>query len=270
MKTPLPIQLPAPGRDARRGFTLVELLLALAIFSMIMTIVASTYLGVVRSWLQGTEAMEQLHYGEYVAEQLESALRSAAWFSSKPEAFGFWLDSTGGTSRDAANEVSWVTSGSAFLLPDSPYQNGLHRIAVTVSGTGDERGLLVKTWSHLEEETEAKDVEGDIVSDEIRGFHCQWYNFAEERWSQEWEETNSLPKLVQFTLVMKPREAFEKSMEIKRLVELEVAPELPGQEQRAPIGPQHGVGRGNPSGSGGGQRNPRTNTQQPGEPRTTP
>ena len=219
-------------RSRRRGFTLIELLLALAIFSLVSAMAAGVFWSVTKAWNRGEELLEQLHYGEFAMDQLVTALRGAAWFSSKPEAFGFWLDDRGGVSKTAANEASWVTSGTAFLPPDSPYRHGLHRLSVTVEGSGEERGLVVRAWPHLAEEIEVGDVEGWPVAPGVEGFSCEWYDFEGERWTQEWEETNSLPKLVRLTLTMKKRGEFDENLELQRLVELEVAPELPGRERR--------------------------------------
>ncbi|NLG35080.1 MAG: prepilin-type N-terminal cleavage/methylation domain-containing protein [Lentisphaerae bacterium] len=220
------------SRTTRAGFTLIELLLALAIFSMVSAMAAGVFWSISKAWNRGGEMLEQLHYGEFAMEQLVAALRGAAWFPSKPEAFGFWLEDDGGTSKSAANRISWVTSGTAFLPPDSPFQHGLHRISVTVEGSGEDRGLVVRAWPHLAEEMEERDVESWRVSPGVEGFSCEWYNFDEERWSQDWEETNSLPKLLRVTLNMQEREAFDESLELQRLVELEVAPVLPGRERR--------------------------------------
>lgn len=218
--------------NRRAGFTLVELLLALAIFTLVTTMSAAAFWSVLKSWNRGGEMLEQLHYGEFVMDQLVTALRSAAWFSSKPEAYGFWLDDSGGTSRNAANEISWVTSGSAFLPPDSPYQNGLHRISVTVDSVDGEDGLVVRAWPHISEEIEARDVDPWLVSSEVAGLSCEWYDFENETWDQDWEETNSLPKLLRVNMTMKKRKDFDEELELQRLVVLEVAPTLPGQESR--------------------------------------
>ena len=215
-----------------RGFTLIELLLALAIFSLVAAMAGGAFWSVLKAWNRGGEMLEQLHYGEYAMEQVVSALRGAAWFPSKPEAFGFWLDDSGGTSATAANEASWVTSGTAFLPPDSPFQHGLHRISATVEGSGEDRGLVVRAWPHLAEEVEKRDVESWLVAPGVNGFSCEWYDFEEERWTQDWEETNSLPKLVRVTLTMSRRKEFDEELELQRLVELEVAPMLPAKENR--------------------------------------
>ncbi len=210
-------------RNRKAGFTLIELLVALAIFSLVAAMAAGTFWGVLRAWNRGGEMLEQLHYGEFTMEQLVTALRGAAWFPSKPEAFGFWLES---------GKASWVTSGSAFLPPDSPLQNGLHRISVAVDSAQGGRGLVVRAWPHLAEDVNENDAEAWLVCPEVEEFDCEWYDFEDEAWSRDWEETNSLPKLVRVTLTMKKRKEFDENLELRRLVELEVAPEIPARENR--------------------------------------
>ena len=212
-------------RQRRAGFTLVELLLALAIFSLVAAMAAGTFWSVLKAWNRGGEMLEQLHYGEFAMEQLVTALRGAAWFPSKPSAFGFWLEN---------GKASWVTSGSAFLPPDSPLINGLHRISVSVDSVGGARGLVVRAWPHLTdpEERDERSAEPWLVAPGVEDFECEWYDFEGQDWSTDWEETNSLPKLVRVTLTMEKRKNFDEELELQRVVELEVAPELPGGENR--------------------------------------
>ena len=210
-------------RNKRIGFTLIELLVALAVFSLAATIAAGAFWSVMKAWTRGGEMLDQLHYGEFAMEQLVTALRGAAWFPSKPEAFGFWLE---------ADKASWVTSGTAFLPPDSPLRNGLHRVSVSIDTVDGERGLVVRAWPHLSEDMDERDAEPWLACPEAEEFECEWYDFDLDSWSTDWEETNSLPKLVRVTLKMKKRGDFDENLELQRLVELEVAPELPAHENR--------------------------------------
>jgi prepilin-type N-terminal cleavage/methylation domain-containing protein len=210
-------------RKKKSGFTLIELLVALVIFSLVAAMAAGTFWSVTKAWNRGGELLEQLHYGEFAMEQLVTALRGATWFGSKPSAFGFWLES---------DKASWVTSGSAFLPPDSPLQNGLHRISVTVDSVDGDRGLVVRAWPHLSEEMDESDAKPWLVCPGVDQFECEWYDFDAEDWSTDWEETNSLPKLVRVTLKMEKRKNFDEELELQRLVEIEVAPEFPGRENR--------------------------------------
>ena len=210
-------------RKTKAGFTLIELLVALAIFSLAAAMAAGAFWSVTKAWSRGGEMLEQLHYGEFAMEQLVTALRSAAWFPSKPSAFGFRLE---------GDTASWVTSGTAFLPPDSPLVNGLHRISVSADSVGGERGLVVRAWPHLSEEMDENDAEPWLVAPGVEEFDCEWYDFDSDSWSRDWEETNSLPKLVRVTLKMAKRDNFDEHLELQRLVDLEVAPEIPARENR--------------------------------------
>ncbi|MGI6599664.1 MAG: prepilin-type N-terminal cleavage/methylation domain-containing protein [Kiritimatiellia bacterium] len=249
-------------RSRKKGFTLIELLLALVVFSLAVAMAAGAFWSILRTWNRGGELLEQLHYGEFAMEQLVTALRGAAWFPSKPSAFGFWLDDRGGTSASAANEISWVTSGSAFLPPDSPLQNGLHRISITVEGSGPDRSLVVRAWPHLTESEDVRpsQIESRPVVPQVEGFSCEWYDFEEDRWSQDWETTNSLPKLLRVTLTMQKRKDFDERLQLRRMIPLEVAALLPGTERRdrsqAP-----GRGRGGGEGGEGGGGAPAEETR---------
>lgn len=214
---------PSPPHRRADAFTLLELLLALSIFSVVSAMAAAAFWSVTKSFNRSNELLEQLHYGEFAMDQLVASLRSAAWFSSKPEAFGFWLEPDGGT-------ASWVSSGSAFLPPDSPYRNGLHRLSVSVERVGRQHGLAVRVFSHLAEDPDPRDADPFLAAPSVREFDCEWYDFEGESWSHDWEETNSLPKLVRITLVMDKREDDDEALRLCRVVELEVAPDLPGRE----------------------------------------
>ena len=89
---------------------------------------------------------------------------------------------------------------------------------------------------------------------QVEGFSCEWYDFEEDRWSQDWETTNSLPKLLRVTLTMQKRKDFDERLQLRRMIPLEVAALLPGTERRdrsqAP-GRGRGGGEGGEGGGGG-------------------
>lgn len=230
------VQRRADGRPAARGragFTLIELLLALAIFAMVMAMAGGAFWGVMKAWNRGEAVLGQLHRGEYAMDQIVSALRGAAWFPSKPESYGFWLDDAGGAGGSAENVVSFVTAGSAFLPPDSALRDGLHRVEMTVDGAGASRALVVRAWAHVVDELDDAEKQEWRVLEGVKGFSCEYYDFEDEAWDQDWETTNTLPKLVRVTLTMAPQGEMRDSLELQRLVVLEVAPEVPGRERRA-------------------------------------
>jgi len=228
------------------GFTLLELLVALAILSAALTVITATFVTAVNAWKRGSAFLEELHHGEIVMNQLVTALRSAAYFTTKPSKYGMRFTDNAG--RYPADTISWVCSGEAFLPPDSPLAGGLHRLVLEI-GTDDAGDPVMKALAYppLVDEEEL-DLESWTVSDEVRGLDVRFYNPEDEIWEEDWEKTNSLPRLVEVSLYLDPVEEYGDPVILKRLVEIPVAPEL-GEEVVPPT--SHGAAG---AGAGAGER----------------
>lgn len=216
-----------PCRPAQTGFTLLELLVALAILAIAFTVIWSTFSAGVTAWQRGGQLLDNMRHADFVAEQLVSALRSAAYFPSRPEKYGFRLKTR--SLRYPADRISWVTSSSAFMPPDSPWRHALHRIVFTIENNDrGEPAVAIRALTHLTEEEDADemDVEPWFVSSDVVGFRCRFYDFEKDSWSSDWEDTNSIPSLVEITLYMEPLEKYDPPITIKRLVVIPVAPAI--------------------------------------------
>ena len=210
-------------KSARRsGFTLIELLVALAILVTAFSIIWGAFSATVTAWRRGGVLLDELHHGDYVMEQLVSALRSMAFFSSAPDKYGFRLTSRGGGGYPA-DVLSWVASGKAFMPPGSPLENGLHRISVTVMPDDDgEEAFAIRAYPHLADVDES-DIDPWFVSTEVKGIRCRTYDPEEKDWNNEWEDTNSIPSIIEITLYMDPLEEYGEPIKMTRVVEIPVA-----------------------------------------------
>ena len=229
------------------AFTLLELLIALTLLTTAMTIIVSTFMATLNAWRRGQDLLEGLHQGDFVMDQLVSALRSAAFFNTAPDKYGFYLDSRGG-GRYPQDTVSWVATGTAFLPEDSPLARGLHRLEISIDRSAREEGFAVRAVPHLiplEDATE----EPWIISTEIKGVSCRVWDKEREDWSDEWEFTNSVPRLVELTLYLEPFEQYGDPVKLVRVVEIplgshedmgaktyETAARRPGEDRQAPGG----------------------------------
>ena len=210
------------GRGAG-GFTLLELLIALTIMSMAMTVVIASFVATLKGWEKGGKLLDGLHHGDFVMEQLVSALRSSAFFVDAPQYYGFWLEDLE-NGPYPTDSISFVTSGTAFMPIDNPLSRGLHRIRITVSENDEgDPAVAIEAMPHL---MDLDEWEGDTwyVSTVVRGLQCRVYNMEEEVWEDEWEDTNAIPSLVEISLYMDPLEAGESPVVLSRLVEIPVAP----------------------------------------------
>lgn len=215
----------ASPREA--GFTLLELLVAVTILVIAFSVIWSTFSAGVTAWQRGNQLLDDLRHADFVAEQLVSALRSAAYFPSAPERYGFRLKT--GAMGYPADRISWVTSSSAFMPPDSPWRHGLHRIVFSIENNDrGEPAVAIRALSHLAdpEEEDEMDVEPWFVSSDVKGFRCRFYDFEEESWSTDWEDTNAIPSMLEITLYMEPLEKYDPPLTLQRLVVIPVAPAI--------------------------------------------
>ena len=86
------------------AFTLVEILVALAIMTLVCGAAFSLLASVSKAWQRGTELSRDLHAGDFVIEQITGAMRSARYRDGND---GMILKKNGlGTS--AQDSLSWV------------------------------------------------------------------------------------------------------------------------------------------------------------------
>lgn len=208
------------------GFTLLELLVALTILVFAFAIIWETFSGAVKAWQRGSQLLDELRHGDFVMEQLVSALRSAAFFKTNPGRYGFRLE-TGNAGSYPGDKLSWVTISSAFIPPDSELSKGTHRIIFSIEDNDDgDPAVCIRAYDPLLEDEDTVKIDRWFVSTEVQGIQCRVYNLEEKIWENSWEgeKTNMLPSLVEITLYMNPIEKFGEPVTLKQVVEIPIAP----------------------------------------------
>ena len=150
--------------NRKAGFTLLELLVALTILVFSFAIIWETFSGTVRAWQRGGQLLDELRHGDFVMEQLVSALRSAAFFRSSPGRYGFRLE-TGSAGSYPGDKISWVTTSSSFIPPDSPLAKGTHRIIFSIEDNDDgDPAVCIRAYDPLLEDEDTVAIDRWFVS----------------------------------------------------------------------------------------------------------
>ena len=205
------------------GFTLLEVLVALAILSLVFTLVWQTFSSTTTAWEKGSEALSGLHHGDFLMEQFVTSLRSAAYFDSSPEKYGFRLESKQ-AGRYPTDVISWVTASPAFLPGTHPMARSVHRLEISVENIKyGEKGVVARAFSHFAEEEDI-DAEWMPVSTEVKGVDCRV--FVQETpdedgsWEDDWEFTNKVPGLVHISLYLDPVDKKRGPRVLERLIRI--------------------------------------------------
>ena len=217
-----------PGR--RRGFTLLEMLLAVTILSIVSTVTFMTFSSATTAWQRGTALVDRLHHGDFVMTQLVMALRSAYY----PEGgvrgeYGFQhVDN--GDGAETGDEISWVKLGGALIGGNRNYAGTPHRVRFFLDhDANNQQSAAVVSWRL---DGQADDFDPDaldpvFLSSRVKGFNCRaaWKldDEGEIEWEDEWEETNRIPSMVEITLYIEPVTERDPPVELKRIVGLRVA-----------------------------------------------
>lgn len=218
---------------SRRGFTLLELLLAVAIMAGVSVVTYLTFSTVVRAWQKGMVLADNLHHGDFAADQLMMALRSAYYPDAvKDDSYGLWMEDEG-EGDGVGDTISWVKLGSSLVGDHCPFAGSPHRVKVTLEEDEDgKEGLAVRAWQLLgvEDDFDPDEIEPLVLSTRVTGLNIRFQDPESEEgedeieWIDEWEDTNRIPRVVELTVYTEPLAKGEDPVEIKRIIAIPTAP----------------------------------------------
>lgn len=213
------------------GFTLLEMLLAVTILSVVATVTFMTFSAATSAWQRGSALVDRIHHGDFVINQLMMALRSAYYPDGQGvlPAYGFWHKNDG-SGPYASDEISWVKLGGALVGSDQLYAESPHRVRFFL--TRDRQGrraAAVVSWriDGQPDDFDPDRLEPVFLSTRVQGFSCRaaWTltRDGEIDWHDEWPETNRIPSAVEITLYIDPVMPDMPPVELKRIVGLRTA-----------------------------------------------
>ena len=113
------------------GFTLLELMAAMVLLTIAMSIAFEAFSGTIRGWKRGTEVVEGIKHGEFAMNQLAAALNSTIYFNNPRKSYAFEMEK-GTVNSLPADTISFVTASGAFMPEGSPLQHGPHRLELFI------------------------------------------------------------------------------------------------------------------------------------------
>ena len=239
----------AAAQRRARGFTLIEILVAMAVLVTVMAIIVSAFSAVMNGWDRGRRALDGLRRGEYVMEQMVEALHSAMVSGAAKKAGAYSFEVGNVAANVPVGSLSWVTTSSAFLPPHSWLENVPHRLALSVEPQANgELALMARAWPYLAD-TNTVDLTPGFIAPAICGLACQVYNYDTQLWDDEWAASNNLPAQVQITLYVTVADRVE-PMVLQRLVEIPLG--VTNSQQSADISTFPAPTTSGSSGGGGG------------------
>lgn len=180
-------------RRGARGFTLIEVVLALSIVAIMVTMLFGGLRVGLRAWQRGEERAAALQHSRSMTQLLEAALAGTYWYVGRTDQNNptpiLWF-------KGEADRVSFVT-----VAPPLPFPVAIPFVAITLSvDTGSAPGLAIRekalpSWDPFEAVTPSV-VDSTIASVRFR------YQRAGAGWEETWDsaEERTLPQAIEVTL----------------------------------------------------------------------
>jgi type II secretion system protein J len=202
------------------GVTLIEILVALAIFGLVVTAMYSGWMAILRASKTGLEAAAQAQRERVAIRTIEEALTASRSFASDLQHYGF----VGENGSEAA--LSFVARLQKSFPRSGKFGDfDVRRVTFSVERGPNSENLLVLRQSPILMEFDEDEKEHPLVlAKNVKELVFEFWNPARNEWVDEWTQTNSLPKMVKVMLrLTSPNQRYNSSRteeEITRIVAL--------------------------------------------------
>lgn len=234
-KFPTPAVLRQRGH---RAFTLLEVILALFIFTLVVAAIYSTWMGITRGAKIGMDAAARAHRERVALRTLEEALGCVQSFQESIQYYSFVAENGSDAQINFTSRLpkSFPRGGKFGDLDVRRLQFALE------AGDGFEKNLVMRQAPIVMDFDEDEMGHPLVLAHDVKKMEFQFWDMRNGDWIDEWTQTNQLPRLVKITLTFKKPMTDSSFMnqeeKIARVVALP-ANTVPSAWQR-PRGPQGG------------------------------
>lgn len=234
------------------GFTLLEVMIAITIFSMIIIGIYATWTVILKGTKAGMSAAANAQRGRIALRTLEDALLTTQMFSANYAYYAFVADTSGDFA--ALSMVSHLPA--AFPGVGRYGDNIVRRVSFTIEpGENNQKNLVMTQGPMMMAQSKDFQPYTLVLAKDVTLFSLEFWDERAREWSNEWKATNQLPKMVRIAIGMGKAKSGSDPLDlVTQVVALPASAVLP--EFQVPQGggpgavPPGGLPPGRPPGTG--------------------
>ena len=210
------------SRSARTGFTLLEVLLAVGILGILVTVLYGTLSAGLNSWRRGSEATEAFQRQRIVMDALTELTQSAIFFTPSASLYAF----VAGKNPNLGDSISFVTASDAYLPPSEVVSAGMRRVTISLEQDEYRRTYLAivnEPALRPNDDKSLAPLQAHVISMDVSGFSLRYRDPRDGSWSEKWEEDQLPPSAVEYTVAFGERGGQYPPVVATRTVDIPVA-----------------------------------------------
>lgn len=203
-----------------RGFTLLEVMLAVTILAVVMMSVYATWSAGLSGWKRTTGVSDNFQRLRVVMSALDDLTKSLVYQPSASNLYAVQHEHDPGL----GDSVGFVTASDLLLPPAEASLTGMRR--VTVGLQRDEQGrpfLGIASQPALEVDDDDSGPVWRVLSAEVCGFAARFRDPRNGTWVDKWEEANLLPSAIEYTVAFGTPTSRQPPIIVTRGIEVPVA-----------------------------------------------
>ena len=246
----------------RNAFTIVEVLLAVSIFSLIILGIYATWNVVVQGSRAGVSAAASAQRARISIRAIEDALLTVQMFNANVSHYAFQADVSGDY-----GSLSFVSHLPASFPGVGRYGDQfVRRVSFSVEpGDNRQNNLVMRQGPMLVVGDQDFEPYSLVLAKDVTLFAFEFYDQQRNEWVQEWNQTNQLPKIVKVAIGL--GQAGKSGQPQDLVIKTVAIPATAVQPEWQSSGPGGAIGR---PGPGAGQPPPQPGPGGPNAPSLPP
>lgn len=192
-------------RSARRSaFTLLEVLVAIFIFSIVIAAICSTLVLVLRATAIGRVAAARAQRQRVTLSTIENSLMCVQSFQASPQYYSFIVQNGDEPMLSFAARLPAVfPRNGKFFNPDLGRDFKLRRVTFSLEpGVNRQYNLVLRQKPILTDMDPVEQSDPLILAQNVKSFTISCWDTNQSEWVTEWDNTNDLPPMVMIGLAL--------------------------------------------------------------------
>lgn len=209
MKTFLPLKQWRTAQDkssgrGHRAFTLLEVLVAIFIFSIVIAAICSTLILVLRATAVGRAAAARAQRQRVTMNTIENSLMCVQSFQADQQYYSFIVENGEQPVLSFAARLPAVfPRNGKFFNPDLGRDFKLRRVTFTLEpGLNHQNNLVLRQKPILTDMDPGEQSDPLILAQNVKTFSISCWDTNQSDWVSEWDSTNELPPMVMIGLAL--------------------------------------------------------------------